>query len=187
LATFRPISRTKKSLSCGSENHSPWRPKLTNSIAPIAAERQSFPDDLPPDSATFDRRIAAVGGSPKTGSIAIARLARSSSPLSPTTQSRVRGDFLNRRQMPAIGGLPGVAKVSPSGRQGLRGGFAVLSLALKFAFPGNRRLGLQSLGSRFPLNSKEGQASGAAGTIRPAGQRGEQRPCRAGVCRRLQL
>jgi hypothetical protein len=38
-----------------------------------------------------------------------------------------------------------------------------------------------------PLNSKEGQASGAAGTIRPAGQRGEQRPCRAGACRRLQL
>jgi hypothetical protein len=92
-------------------------------------------------------------------------------PPGPTTQSHVRGDFLNRRQMPAIGGPPSVAKVSMSGRQGLRGGFAVVSLALKFAFPGNRRLGLQRLGSRFPLNSKKGQASGAAGTIRPAGQR----------------
>jgi hypothetical protein len=76
--------------------------------------------------------------------------------------------------MPAIGGLLGVTKVSGSGRQSLRGGFAVLSLALKFAFPGNRRPGLQRLGSRLPLNAKEGQASGAAWTIRPAGQRGER-------------
>jgi hypothetical protein len=44
-----------------------------------------------------------------------------------------------------------VAKGPPSGRQGLRGSFEVLSLALKFAFPGNRRLGLQRLGSRFLL------------------------------------
>ena len=77
---------------------------------------------------------------------------------------------------PQLAGFPGVAKVSASGRQSLRGGFAFLSLALKFAFPGNRRLGLQKLGSRFPLNSKEGQASGAAGTFArlqsagPAGQ-----------------
>jgi hypothetical protein len=57
--------------------------------------------------------------------------------------------------MPAIGGLLGVAKVSAGGRQSLRGGFAVLSLALKFAFPGNRRLSLQSLGSRFLLTPRK--------------------------------
>jgi hypothetical protein len=49
-----------------------------------------------------------------------------------------------------------------AGRQRLSGDFAALSLALKFAFPGNRRLELQRLGSRFPLSSNEGQASGAA-------------------------
>jgi hypothetical protein len=48
-----------------------------------------------------------------------------------------------------------VAKVSAGGRQSLRGGFAVLSLALKFAFPGNRRLSLQSLGSRFLLTPRK--------------------------------
>jgi hypothetical protein len=37
--------------------------------------------------------------------------------------------------MPAIGGLPDMAKVSASGRQSLSGDFAALSLALKFAFP----------------------------------------------------
>jgi hypothetical protein len=42
-----------------------------------------------------------------------------------------------------------VAKVSASGRQSLSGDFAVLSLAAKFAFPGNRRRGLQRLSSRF--------------------------------------
>jgi hypothetical protein len=57
--------------------------------------------------------------------------------------------------MPAIGGIPSGAKVSASGRQGLRGGFAVLSLALKFAFPGNRRRGLQSVGSRFLLTARK--------------------------------
>jgi hypothetical protein len=57
--------------------------------------------------------------------------------------------------MPAIGGLPGVAKVSTSGRQGLRGGFAVLSLALKFAFPGNRRLGLQDSVRGFLLTPRK--------------------------------
>jgi hypothetical protein len=57
-------------------------------------------------------------------------LGGSSSPPSPTTQSNVRGDFLNRRQMPAIGGLPDVAKVSASGRQSLSGDFSVLSLPL---------------------------------------------------------
>jgi hypothetical protein len=36
--------------------------------------------------------------------------------------------------MPAIGGLPGAAKVSASGRLSLMGDFAALSLALKFAF-----------------------------------------------------
>jgi hypothetical protein len=57
-------------------------------------------------SATFDRRIAAADHSRETGSIATACLARSSSPLSPTTQSDVCVDFLNRRQMPAVGELP---------------------------------------------------------------------------------
>ena len=57
--------------------------------------------------------------------------------------------------MPAIGGLLGVPKVSARGRQSLRGDFAVLSLALKFAFPGNRRLGLQSVGSRFLLTARK--------------------------------
>jgi hypothetical protein len=69
---------------------------------------------------------------------------------SPTTQSRDRGDFLNRRRMPATGGLPDMAKVSGSGRQSLSGDFAPLSLALKFAFPGDRRLELRRLGSRDP-------------------------------------
>src|ERR1700740_2296523 len=55
-------------------------------------------------SETFERRIAAVDHSRETGSIATACLARSSSPLSPTTHSRSNGDFpepgewpLNRR------------------------------------------------------------------------------------------
>ena len=34
----------------------PWRPKLTNSTAPMAAERQSFLHDLP-HAATFDHRM----------------------------------------------------------------------------------------------------------------------------------
>jgi hypothetical protein len=38
-------------------------------------------------------------------------------PPGPTTESDIRGDFLNKRQMPAIGGLPCVVKVSASGRQ----------------------------------------------------------------------
>jgi GAF domain-containing protein len=38
-----------------------------------------------------------------------------------------------------LAGFLDVAKVSASGRQGLSGDFAGLSLALKFAFPGNRR------------------------------------------------
>jgi hypothetical protein len=42
-------------------------------------------------SATFDRRIAAADHSRETGSIATACLARSSSPLSPTTQSHATG------------------------------------------------------------------------------------------------
>src|ERR1700756_3662969 len=45
-------------------------------------------------SATFDRRIAAADHSRETGSIATACLARSSSPLSPTTHSDVVRDFL---------------------------------------------------------------------------------------------
>jgi hypothetical protein len=48
-----------------------------------------------------------------------------------------------------------VAKVSASGRQSLSGDFAALSLALKFAFPGNRRLGLQRLVSRFLLTARK--------------------------------
>ena len=51
-------------------------------------------------SATFDRRIAAVDHSRETGSIATACLARSSSPLSPTTHSRANRDFPARRELP---------------------------------------------------------------------------------------
>src|ERR1700740_2325687 len=45
------------------------------------------------EMATFDRRIAAADHSRETGSIATACLARSSSPLSPTTHSCSNGDF----------------------------------------------------------------------------------------------
>ena len=86
---------------------------------------------------------------PSNGPLTAATSPDTPSP-SPTTQSDVRGDFLNRRRMPAIGGLPEMAKVSGSGRQSLSGDFVALSLALKFAFPGNRRLELRRLGSRDP-------------------------------------
>jgi hypothetical protein len=56
-------------------------------------------------------------------------------------------------------GAVDLRKVSASSRQILGGDFVVLSLAQKLAFPGERRLELPRFGSRFPLNSKEGQAS----------------------------
>ena len=71
------------------------------------------------NSATFDRTIGgpAFAAGPLFGHLTLSprrSQTRSTrlrawqavrSPPSPTTKSRVRGDFLNRRQMPAIGGL----------------------------------------------------------------------------------
>ena len=45
------------------------------------------------------------------------RLVAGSSPAGPTTQSRGRGDFLDRRQMPAIGGLSFRRSVSATARR----------------------------------------------------------------------
>jgi hypothetical protein len=56
-------------------------------------------------SATFDRRIAAADHSREIGSIATACLARSSSPLSPTTHSRSNGFPGSRRIAPEWAGL----------------------------------------------------------------------------------
>src|ERR1700756_4521520 len=66
----------------------PWHPKLTDSTAPMAPECQSFLDNV----VARDRRhlIAELpwgNHSRETGSIATACLARSSTPLSPTTHS----------------------------------------------------------------------------------------------------
>ena len=74
---------------------------------------------------------------PSNGPLTAATSPDTPSP-SPTTQSDVRGDFLNKRQMPAIGGLPAMAKVSGSGRQSLSGDFGTFVSGLKIPFPGNR-------------------------------------------------
>ena len=81
----------------------PWRPKLTDSAAPMAPECQSFLDNV-----VAQRHLIAElprgNHSRETGSIATACLARSSSPLSPTTHSRSNGDF------------PVLAEYPPNGR-----------------------------------------------------------------------
>ncbi len=115
------------------------------------------------------------------------RLVGGSSPPGPTTQPRAGGDFLRKREKPAIGGLSSATKVSVRAGGSLRTGLGVWSLVLKFAFPGNRRLGSRKRGSRLPLSAAGGQASCAAVTIPPAGRRGEQRPCRVEVCHRWRL
>jgi hypothetical protein len=56
------------------------------------------------NSATFDRRKSAGWPRPEIGSIATAWLARSSSPLSPTTQSCANGDFPVQCESPRTGG-----------------------------------------------------------------------------------
>jgi hypothetical protein len=58
----------------------------------MAPECQSFLDNVVAQR-HLKRRIAAVDHSRETGSIATACLARSSSPLSPTTHSRANGNF----------------------------------------------------------------------------------------------
>src|ERR1700722_11345458 len=70
----------------------PWRPKLTDSTAPMAPACQYFLDNV-----VAQRHLIAElprwNHSRETGSMATACLARSSSPLSPTTHSRSNRDF----------------------------------------------------------------------------------------------
>ena len=67
------------------------------------------------------------------------RLVAGSSPAGPTTQSRGRGDFLDRRQMPAIGGLSFRRPVSATAHFSLRRGLGACVSAAKFLIPGKQR------------------------------------------------
>jgi hypothetical protein len=65
-------------------------------------------------------------------------LARSSSPLSPTTQSASNGDFPAFGEKPRIGGLACWCVVSASGQVDSNGHFGAFVSGLKIPFPGNR-------------------------------------------------
>jgi hypothetical protein len=101
------------------------------------------------------------------------RLVGGSSPPGPTTRSSVCGDFLNRRRMPAIGGLLCSAKISVRAGGESQGRFGGLSLALKICVSRKPETWFAETRFEIPSNAKGGRASCAAPTIPPAGRRVE--------------
>jgi hypothetical protein len=92
----------------------------------MAPECQSFLDNVvAQDQGNSIAELPRWNHSRENGSIATACLARSSSPLSPTTHSRSNGDFPNRRQRPAIGGPSFRRLVSATANFALRRVFRV--------------------------------------------------------------
>ena len=129
---------------------------------PVIHHKSDLPSDQPRDPAVpsriFSTAILCSGSRPRFsagGSRKAARGGQCSPPLCAgpsASSSRAKSREISVRQLaertrtwrwrekPRIGGLASGRLASASVRQSLRGGFAVLSLALKFAFPGNRRL-----------------------------------------------
>jgi hypothetical protein len=126
-----------------------------------------------------------VGRSPETGSIATACLARSSSPLSPTTQSHSNGDFPAFGEDRRIDGLARGALGLCEWRHRLpREISAPSSLASKFRFPAT-----ETAPSRdwFECGAATGNGGefGVARAIRRASRRGEYALRQPPVDRRL--
>ena len=134
----------------------------------MAPECQSFLDNV-----VAQRHLSAVAvdHSRETGSIATACLARSSSPLSPTTHSDANRDFPVLGTSAELAGFFARACLC-KGVLELSGLFRGLCLCPRNSVSRKQRFQFEETRFKCAAIGWEGQAFGAGGTIRPAGRRG---------------